>query len=69
MEAYTTTALAYNRGYEQGYEQGKKATVVHGHYITDEWGDSFCSVCGENYLNTTQNYCPNCGCRMDKDGE
>ena len=41
------------------------APVVYGHYVTDEWGDSSCSVCGENYLNVTQKYCPNCGARLD----
>lgn len=46
------------------------APVVHGHYITDEFGDSSCSVCGEKYLNITQNYCPQCGALLDgKDNE
>ena len=41
----------------------------HGRYIMDEFGDSKCSVCGEKYLNVTQNYCPNCGAKMDLEGE
>lgn len=45
------------------------APVVHGCYVTDEYGDSSCSVCNEKWLNHTQNYCPNCGCRMDGGSE
>lgn len=29
----------------------------------------FCSECGAVSPNMTRNYCQNCGCRMDKDGE
>lgn len=43
-------------------------TVKHGQYIINDDGDSRCSVCGETYLDCTQNYCPNCGARMDEDG-
>lgn len=39
--------------------------VVHGHYVIDDDGDASCSVCHEEYLNHTQNYCPNCGAKMD----
>lgn len=31
-----------------------------GHFVTDEFGDSSCSICGEKYLNITQAFCPNC---------
>lgn len=51
------------------------APVVHGRWEEADDGDGVvCSVCGEDfctiYLETERfNYCPNCGCRMDKDGE
>lgn len=41
------------------------APVRHGRYITDDMGDSSCSECGAKWLDITQNYCPNCGARMD----
>lgn len=44
-------------------------TVKHGHYIINDDGDSRCSLCGETYLDCTQNYCPNCGARMDEPKE
>lgn len=44
-------------------------TVKHGHYIINDDGDSRCSVCRETYLDCTQNYCPNCGARMDEPEE
>ena len=49
------------------YHAADVAEVVHGHYVTDDFGDCSCSVCGENYLNHTKNFCPNCGARMDSD--
>lgn len=39
--------------------------VRHGWYITDDMGDSSCSECGTKWLDVTQNYCPNCGARLD----
>lgn len=42
--------------------------VVHGHWITDEDGDSCCSVCGDQLsgeLNPFK-YCPFCGALMDE---
>ena len=46
--------------------------VVHGRWIYEpvefDWKkDIKCSVCGE-YVNYTSNYCPNCGAKMDGDG-
>ena len=38
--------------------------VKHGKYITDWLGDVSCSLCGEKWLDITQNYCPNCGAKM-----
>lgn len=40
--------------------------VVHGHWITDEDGDAYCSVCGDRWGgNILFKYCPNCGALMD----
>lgn len=42
--------------------------VVHGHWITNEDGDSCCSVCGDQLsgeLNPFK-YCPFCGAKMDE---
>lgn len=46
--------------------------VVHGRWVYEpvefDWKrDIKCSICGE-YVNTTSNYCPNCGAKMDGDG-
>lgn len=43
-------------------------TVKCGHYVTNDDGDSSCSVCGDTLLDCTQNYCPNCGARMNEPG-
>ena len=62
--------------YKNGYEAGKRDAVKHGRWI--QWGTfgdlAKCSVCGKDsftmhfvaYQNF--NYCPNCGARMDGDG-
>ena len=44
-------------------------TEKHGHYIIDWLGTPRCSVCGEEYIDSTKKYCPNCGARMDKPEE
>ena len=45
--------------------------VVHGHWIwcgADRWNDAYaCSVCGKMAMDDG-NYCPNCGAKMDGDG-
>lgn len=38
----------------------------HGRYIIDDMGDASCSECGANWLDITQNYCPNCGATMEE---
>lgn len=45
------------------------APVKHGHWIYDHWCEFKCSECGA-YSNSKpykgkENYCPNCGCKMD----
>lgn len=40
--------------------------VRHGHYVTDWLSDVSCSECGERTINCTQNYCSNCGAKMDR---
>ena len=47
--------------------------VVHGRWIestnTDYMMSQFtCSECGVKYIAKTWNYCPNCGAKMDGDG-
>ena len=70
---------AYNNGYAKGYAEGK-AEVVHGEWFIGERNyanrtcDVECSECGA-ILNLRMfdfglnyNYCPNCGAKMDGDG-
>ena len=59
----------YNKGYMSGYERGKKARP-HGKWIiADVVSDYYhkCPFC--HWRNTVtsslENYCPNCGARMD----
>ena len=45
--------------------------VVHGKWVYDHWCEFKCSICGE-YSNSKpykgkENYCPNCGAKMDGD--
>ena len=48
--------------------------VVHGRWTESEDGDgAVCSVCGEDFCNVYLEverflYCPNCGAKMDGDG-
>jgi hypothetical protein len=49
--------------------------VVHGRNLKEEWPSLFeCSVCGCDSIDTysfepnTINYCPNCGAKMDGEG-
>ena len=43
--------------------------VVHGRWITDEKGVIYCEKCRhiDDYA-SVHNYCPNCGAKMDGDG-
>lgn len=45
--------------------------VVHGHWDDTQMGfmycDTVCSVC-KTHSNSFYNYCPNCGAKMDGDG-
>ena len=48
--------------------------VVHGRWENKQggfWEVATCSICGKKYPTTgkTPNYCPNCGAKMDKDGD
>lgn len=42
------------------------APVRHGRYIIDDMGDASCSECGAKWLDVMQNFCPNCGARMEE---
>ena len=39
------------------YQDWERMECETGHYL--------CSVCGEVSIDAHENYCPNCGCRMD----
>ncbi len=41
--------------------------VVHGRWLP-HWGNTECSVCGYITYLCGANYCPNCGAKMDGDG-
>ena len=47
------------------------APVRHGRWVfNDELDDMFhCTVCDNVAVRNTFNYCPNCGARMDGDGD
>lgn len=44
--------------------------IVHGHWITDEDWDAYCSVCGDRWGGNIDTdlfkYCPHCGAKMDE---
>ena len=44
--------------------------VFHGHWITDEDWDAYCSVCGDRWGGNIDTdlfkYCPHCGALMDE---
>ena len=46
--------------------------VVHGRWVYDHWCEFKCSNCGElsnsKPYKGRENYCPNCGAKMDGDG-
>lgn len=67
-------ALQYDRDqYKKGYEDGLKdaVPVVHGHWYEDRWtrydGYVVCSACKKR--NNEHKFCPECGAKMDEDGE
>ena len=70
MDNHTATELAY----KNGYEQGKKDAVRHSRWVKDSDGDEYCENCW-HYMPirevtgdpTANNYCPNCGAKMDGD--
>lgn len=44
--------------------------VRHGHWVEDKYGSVFeCSYCGYSTDFRLSNYCPNCGAKMDMDGD
>ena len=66
-ELYHSLELAAS--YLRAIAAGEYKRVVHGHYVTDDFGDSSCSECGENYLDCTKKYCSDCGALMDGKGD
>ena len=71
MRSHDATEQAYKNGYKQGYEDGKKdaVEVVHGRWVDIlSWKFGWkCSECGW-MVESRGNYCPNCGAKMDGDG-
>ena len=62
--------IRISASYLRAIAAGEYRQVVHAQYVTDDLGDSSCSECGENYLDCTKKYCPDCGALMDgKDGK
>ena len=69
--------IGYDKGFRDGYAQAT-SEVRHGHWI-NHFDDLFpmestveCSICGEKEWMMTiinHNYCPNCGAKMDEEGE
>ena len=73
MKTYEATEQAYKNGYERGYKDGKSAAVKRGRWRWRKYGGShfYCSECeiGVPFSYTAHKYCPNCGVRMDGDGD
>ena len=81
MKPYEATEAAYKNGYKKGYEDGKAdaVEVVNGRWKPvydyddgeiDHIAES-CSVCKRHvswFKGRPFNYCPNCGAKMDGDG-
>lgn len=74
MKTYEATEQAY----KNGYEKGKQDAVKHGRWVLrqDDGYECYeCSSCRANPLNdnaerpSLSDYCPNCGARMDGDGQ
>ena len=61
----------YNAGYNDGYQAGKREPVRHGRWMeckpyNPEFNGYEWSECGAKYQGfSPDNYCANCGCRMD----
>ena len=57
--------------YKNGYEKGLKEAVKHGRWKFRNDYQSLCSECYEVVWvdhDDEPNYCPNCGAKMDGDG-
>ena len=68
---------ATEQAYKNGYEKGKRDAVKHGRWVQigyDKALDRITCSCCEDYWNIEDNqtqyfnYCPNCGAKMDGDG-
>ena len=76
MTALEACAQAFENGRRQGdaegYARGKAEAVKHGRWLRARKPVTMnmeCSVCHKQYLLSDYNYCPNCGARMDGDGD
>ena len=61
MEKLTTTEIL-----EFIEEQPTINPVKHGQWIERSKDDNRCSLCGWGVWVNTNNYCPNCGAKMDE---
>ena len=66
----------YDRGFADGYQKARDE-LVHGRWIEHEWAEEEngllvsnfeCSAC-HNWERKESDYCPNCGAKMDGDGD
>ena len=56
--------------YEKGYSDGRADATKHGRWETTRpdapmFGFYYCPFCGRKRTSPQDNYCPNCGARMD----
>lgn len=57
----------FNRDVEIVRSALEAEPVRHGRWLVDSrTGMSFCSECLDYAVEADTNYCPNCGCKMDK---
>ena len=68
MNWYDAMEEAYKKGYKKGQEDAVE--VVHGRYVHKGAWHIECSECKHilAHISEAKNYCPNCGAKMDGDG-
>lgn len=75
MTVQEACAQAFENGRKvgdaEGYVRGLKEAVKHGRWVCleAEIGYFACSECDHRIMRAKCNYCPDCGARMDGDGD